>query len=73
MYRGSAQLRDVIDAMKNNDSAVNRFEAATNVELREVQKMLQANRLEEAEAAIDKLVAGQPADPEILFTLAVIK
>ena len=35
--------------------------------------MLQANRLEEAEAAIDKLVAGQPADPEILYTSAVIK
>lgn len=73
MYRGSAQLRDVIDAMKNNDSAVNQFDTATNVELREVQKMLQANRLEEAEAAIDKLVAGQPADPEILYTSAVIK
>jgi hypothetical protein len=26
-----------------------------------------------AEAAIDKLVAGQPADPEILYTSAVIK
>jgi tetratricopeptide (TPR) repeat protein len=59
--------------MTSNDSALNRFDAGTSAVIREVQKMLQANQLEEAEASIEKLVAEQPTDPEVMYTCAVVK
>jgi tetratricopeptide (TPR) repeat protein len=70
---GSSPRYGVTDAMNSNDAAGNRVDTGTSVELREVQKMLQAHRLGEAEAAIEKLVDADPADPEALYTSAVIK